>query len=240
MLSESPNILQMIMGAGLVVKLVMMILFVFSVTSWVIIWIKYRMIRNAFKESIAFSETFWSSRNLSEAFTNAKQLRSSPIANIFRTGYQELKKFSRPKTDSDSFDKNLSLGSRFEGIENVKRALRRSSNTELTKMSQLIPFLATAGNTSPFIGLFGTVWGIMSAFHGIGVTGNASLAVVAPGISEALVVTAAGLAVAIPSVIGYNFFVQKIKIIDTEMQSFSADFLNIVERDILRSKGINA
>lgn len=104
-------------------------------------------------------------------------------------------------------------------------------------MTQLVPFLATAGSTAPFIGLFGTVWGIMSSFHGIGLTGSASLAVVAPGISEALVATAAGLAVAIPSVIGYNFFMQKIRVIDTEMQSFSADFLNIVERDILRSKG---
>ena len=131
------------------------------------------------------------------------------------------------------------LTTQFEGIENIKRALRRSSNTEITKMTQLVPFLATAGSTAPFIGLFGTVWGIMSSFHGIGQSGSASLAVVAPGISEALIATAAGLAVAIPSVIGYNFFVQKIRIIDTEMQSFSADFLNIVERDILRTKGNN-
>ncbi len=237
MIVESSDILQMIIGAGLVVKLVMLILFFFSITSWAIIFIKFRLIRNAFKESIIFSETFWSSRNLSEAFTNAKQLRSSPVANIFRTGYKELKKFSKPKNISEQTQGNGSLGSQFEGIENIKRALRRSSNTEITKMTQLVPFLATAGSTAPFIGLFGTVWGIMSSFQGIGQSGSASLAVVAPGISEALIATAAGLAVAIPSVIGYNFFVQKIRVIDTEMQSFSADFLNIVERDILRSKG---
>lgn len=239
MVAESTDFIQMIGNAGLIVKLVMLILLFFSITSWTIIIIKYRYIRNAFRESLAFSESFWSSRNLAEAFANAKQLRSSPVANIFRTGYQELKKFSKAQSPSElkSSVSMVSLGSQFEGISNITRALRRSSNTEITKMTQLVPFLATAGSTTPFIGLFGTVWGIMSAFHGIGQSGSASLAVVAPGISEALVATAAGLAVAIPSVIGYNFFMQKIRVIDTEMQSFSADFLNIVERDILRAKG---
>jgi biopolymer transport protein TolQ len=97
----------------------------------------------------------------------------------------------------------------------------------------MVPFLATVGNTAPFIGLFGTVWGIMNSFHGIGKMGSASLAVVAPGISEALIVTAAGLAVAIPAVIAFNYFMQKIRVIETELISFSADFLNIIERDIL-------
>ena len=98
------------------------------------------------------------------------------------------------------------------------------------------PFLATTGNTAPFIGLFGTVWGIMNSFHGIGLRGSASLAVVAPGISEALVATAAGLAAAIPAVIAFNYFMNKIRIVETEMQSFSADFLNIIERDIIRTE----
>ena len=101
-------------------------------------------------------------------------------------------------------------------------------------MTQMVPFLATTGNTTPFIGLFGTVWGIMNSFGGIGQSGSASLAVVAPGISEALVATAAGLAAAIPAVIAFNFFMNKIRIVESEMQSFSADFLNIIERDILR------
>lgn len=103
-------------------------------------------------------------------------------------------------------------------------------------MTQMVPFLATTGNTTPFIGLFGTVWGIMNSFHGIGLRGSASLAVVAPGISEALIATAAGLAVAIPSVIAFNYFMQKIRIIESELQSFSADFLNIIERDLLRAE----
>jgi biopolymer transport protein TolQ len=127
-----------------------------------------------------------------------------------------------------------SLGFQTSGIENVKRTLRRAINTEMTRLTQMVPFLATTGNTTPFIGLFGTVWGIMHSFRAIGLKGSANLAVVAPGISEALIATAAGLAVAIPSVIAFNYFNQKIRVIESELQSFSADFLNIVERDILR------
>jgi biopolymer transport protein TolQ len=127
-----------------------------------------------------------------------------------------------------------SLGSQATGIENIKRTLRRAINTEMTRLTQMVPFLATTGNTTPFIGLFGTVWGIMNSFRSIGLKGSANLAVVAPGISEALIATAAGLAVAIPAVIAFNYFNQKIRVIESELQSFSADFLNIVERDILR------
>ena len=125
------------------------------------------------------------------------------------------------------------LRARFSGSENVERALRRAVNTEIAQLTQLTPFLATTGNTTPFIGLFGTVWGIMNSFHDIGQRGSASLAVVAPGISEALVATAAGLAAAIPAVIAFNYYTQRIRSIETELHSFSADFMNIVERDIL-------
>jgi biopolymer transport protein TolQ len=131
------------------------------------------------------------------------------------------------------------LGARFTGTENINRSLRRAINSEMTRLTQMVPFLATTGNTTPFIGLFGTVWGIMNSFHNIGMRGSANLAVVAPGISEALIATAAGLAVAIPAVIAYNYFNQKILTIETELQSFSADFLNIIERDILRSERKN-
>ena len=128
----------------------------------------------------------------------------------------------------------FAFGTRFAATDNVKRALRRAINTEMTRMTQMVPFLATTGNTAPFIGLFGTVWGIMNSFHGIGLKGSANLAVVAPGISEALVATAAGLAAAIPAVIAFNFFMSKIRVVESELYNFSADFLNIIERDILR------
>jgi biopolymer transport protein TolQ len=237
MIEQQFDIIEMISNAGLVVQFVLLLLLFFSVTSWAIILVKFRYFGKAFKESAYFTEFFWKSRDLSNAFVKAKQLRSSPIARIFRVGYLELKKLSQsglpiwsPPSESDG----QPLGSRFAATDNVKRALRRAINTEMTRVTQMVPFLATTGNTTPFIGLFGTVWGIMGSFHGIGLKGSANLAVVAPGISEALVATAAGLAVAIPAVIAFNHFTQKVRILESELQSFSADFLNIIERDILR------
>ncbi len=233
------DIIQLLGNAGLVVRLVLLMLLFFSVTSWAIIIIKWRYIRRAYRESNRFIEYFWKSRDLASAYTKAKQLAGCPIARIFRIGYVELKRVSqtgRSSADPDHGSSDLLKG-RISGAENVKRALRRAINTETTRMTQMVPFLATTGNTAPFIGLFGTVWGIMGSFHGIGERGSASLAVVAPGISEALVATAAGLAVAIPAVIAFNHFMQKIRVIESELISFSADFLNIIERDILPTKG---
>lgn len=226
------DIIHMVRNAGLMVQMVLLLLLFFSITSWAIILIKYRYIRKAYRESAFFTDVFWESRDLAVAFKEAKELRGSPIARIFRIGYVELKKLSQTGTLNPSGKEAATLGGRLGGIENVKRSLNRAINTEVTRMTQMIPFLATTGNTTPFIGLFGTVWGIMNSFHGIGQKGSASLAVVAPGISEALVATAAGLAVAIPAVIAFNYFMQKVKVIESELESFSADFLNIIERDI--------
>jgi len=226
------DLIQLLGNAGIVVRFVLLLLLFFSVTSWAIIIIKWRYIRKAYRESNRFIEYFWKSK--------AKQLAGCPIARIFRIGYVELKKVSQTgSSQADNVQRQGSqpLKGRISGAENVKRALRRAINTETTRMTQMVPFLATTGNTAPFIGLFGTVWGIMNSFHGIGERGSASLAVVAPGISEALVATAAGLAVAIPAVIAFNHFMQKIRVVESELISFSADFLNIIERDILPTKG---
>lgn len=234
------DIVNMIRNAGPVVQFVMLLLLFFSIMSWAIILIKYRYIRRAYRESAEFNDFFWKSRDLSNAFAKAKQLPGSPVARIFRIGYVELKKLSQsaapvsPAANPPAGSQSMSLDARFTGTDNIKRALRRAITTEMTRMSQMVPFLATTGNTAPFIGLFGTVWGIMHSFAGIGQKGSANLAVVAPGISEALVATAAGLAAAIPAVIAFNFFMSKISVVESELQSFSADFLNIVERDILR------
>ena len=239
MTPDKIDVIRIFADAGLMVQFVLLLLLFFSITSWTIILIKFRYIRNALSESGLFIDYFWKSRDLSNAFAKAKQLHGSPLARIFRIGYIELKKTSQagsnfqsggtpqPETPTTSF------GTHGTGIEKVKRALRRAINTEMTRMTQMVPFLATTGNTTPFIGLFGTVWGIMGSFSGIGLKGSANLATVAPGISEALVATAAGLAAAIPAVIGFNYFMSKIRMIETELHSFSADFLNIVERDIL-------
>ena len=237
------DIFHMVINASLMVQFVLLLLLFFSISSWAIIIIKFRYIRRAIRESGLFTDFFWRSRDLSAAFAKAKQLNGSPIARVFRIGYVELRKLSQsgipistvpsPHSDGDLSSSN----GQFSGTDNVKRSLRRSITTETTRMTELVPFLATTGNTAPFIGLFGTVWGIMDSFHSIGLKGSANLAVVAPGISEALIATAAGLAVAIPAVIAFNFFMQKVRIIESELQSFSADFLNIIERDLMRVEG---
>jgi biopolymer transport protein TolQ len=228
MTAESIGLLYMLNGAGPVVKFVLLVLLFFSIISWAIMFIKFKYIRKSYKESADFTDIFWQCRTLADAFTKAKSLRSSPMARIFITAYMEMAR-------SDKKDGKSTLRtetSYIQAMGSVKRTLRRAINVEVRRLTQLVPFLATAGNTAPFIGLFGTVWGIMNTFHGIGLTGSASLAVVAPGISEALIATAAGLAVAIPSVIAYNYFTDRIRVLDSELQSFSSDLLNIMEKDI--------
>lgn len=235
-MSNSLDILHIVAEAGAMVQLVLLLLLFFSLTSWTIILIKFLYMRRAFRQSEAFTNIFWESRDLSLAYKEASLLDGSPIARLFSIGYAELKKL-RQSGGKSMPDDDDSLSEKFTGLDNVKRSLRRAITTETTRMTQMIPFLATAGNTTPFIGLFGTVWGIMESFRSIGLSGTASLAVVAPGISEALVATAAGLAVAIPAVIAFNYFMQRIRVMESELQIFAADFLNIIEMDILPAKG---
>ena len=242
-MSTNLDLVHMISNAGFVVQMVMLTLLFFSITSWALIIIKFRYLKRAFKDSSQFVEFFWKCRDLSDAFSMAKKLSASPVARIFRVGYVELNKVSRVSREGGKAaarrggEKTGTINGQGAGTENVKRALRRATNAEMARMTQMVPFLATTGNTTPFIGLFGTVWGIMNSFHGIGLSGSASLAVVAPGISEALVATAAGLAAAIPAVIAFNHFSNRIGVLETELNNFSADFLNIVERDILTVGG---
>jgi len=231
----SSEIIQMILYAGPMVRFVLLLLLFFSVMSWAIIFAKHFSIRKARKESAQFLDLFWNSRDLSEAFTSSKRFRRSPLAKVFRVAYVELKKVN--SSQSSSTGDQASLSQKMVGVDNVKRALRRAVNMELTGLGKALPFLATTGNTTPFIGLFGTVWGIMNAFTGIGLKGSANLAVVAPGISEALIATAAGLAAAIPAVVAYNYFTNKVRVLESEMHNFSADFLNLIERDLIRRRG---
>jgi len=241
-MTQQTDIINMIVNAGLMVQFVLALLLFFSVMSWAIMIVKYRYLQKAFRESAYFTDFFWRSRDFADAFGKARKLTKSPIARIFSVGYVELQKLSQsgaPLSAKSSGRKKSTLSGRFAGTDTVQRALRRAINTEVTRMTQMVPFLATTGNTAPFIGLFGTVWGIMNSFHDIGLKGSASLAAVAPGISEALIATAAGLAAAIPAVIAFNYFMQKIRIIETELQSFAADFLNIIDRDLIREKEEN-
>ena len=237
MVPTQMDYIQIISNASLMVKFVLLLLLFFSVMSWSIIIIKIRYIRKAFKESDIFIDYFWKSRDLASAFTKAKQLSGSPVARIFRIGYAELRKLSTgSKSGSEpAVDENgPSLRQGFSGTDNVKRALRRAINTEMTRISQMVPFLATTGNTTPFIGLFGTVIGIMISFMQINAAGSAGMDVVSQGISEALIATAIGLMAAIPAVIAYNYFLRRIRVLSSEMENFSSDFLNIVKRHFLK------
>ena len=237
--ATSSDIIQMILYAGPMVRFVLLLLLFFSIVSWAIIFTKYRSMRKARRESAYFLDVFCNSRGLSDVFTASKRLRYSPVAGVFRVAYVELSKVRKPQSSSTGDDETgeMLLNHKMVAVDNIKRALRRAVNMELTGLSKALPFLATTGNTTPFIGLFGTVWGIMNAFRGIGLRGSANLAVVAPGISEALIATAAGLAAAIPAVMAYNYFTNKVRILESDMQNFSVDFLNLVERDFIRRKG---
>jgi biopolymer transport protein TolQ len=201
------------------------LLVVFSIVSWAIILQKFFSLRRASRESERFLTAFWEAKRLDTMYQQSESYKRSPLSQLFRSGYIELARLKKSAGDDDM------LGG---GIENVERALRRSQNAETTSLESLTSFLATVGSTAPFIGLFGTVWGIMKAFKDIGRMGSANLATVAPGISEALIATAAGLAAAIPAVIAYNFFLARIKVLTTEMETFSSDFLNIVKRHFFR------
>jgi len=237
--ATSSDLIHMIIYAGPMVRLILLILLFFSVVSWAIIFAKFRSIRKARKESAHFLDIFWNSRDLAEAFAASKRLQQSPVARVFRVAYVELRKVNQSQpagTGEINTDEGL-LGQNMVTVDNIKRSLRRAVNMELTGLGRALPFLATTGNTTPFIGLFGTVWGIMNAFRGIGLKGSANLAVVAPGISEALVATAAGLAAAIPAVVAFNYFHSKVHILESEMHNFSADFLNLVERDLMKRRG---
>ncbi|MBN2515257.1 MAG: protein TolQ [Deltaproteobacteria bacterium] len=227
----------MIFNSGPMVQFVLLLLLVFSVVSWAIILMKYRVIRKAKKENSMFMDNYMKSNNFSDIFVESKKFRYSTIAEVFRAGYTELGKLAKSRKESSQTSDNPESDKwsmEIRGIENVERALNRASESESSKLESFLSFLATTGNASPFIGLFGTVWGIMNAFRGIGTKGTATLAVVAPGISEALIATAAGLAVAIPAVIFYNYYLNKVKGISLETDDFVSEFLNIIERHYVK------
>lgn len=227
------SITNMILHAGPVGQLVMLVLLLCSVISWSIVFIKARLLKKVSMDTQDFLEAFWSSSKLSDAYGTAQEYEYSPEAAIFSAGFAELQKINKIRSRKDGGTQPETLDMQMATMDNLKRAIRKAESQQITEMGKYLPFLATTGSAAPFIGLFGTVWGIMASFHDIGQRGSASLAVVAPGISEALIATAAGLAVAIPAVVFYNYFANKLTYIDGEMQNFSTDFLNLIERDMI-------
>jgi biopolymer transport protein TolQ len=218
--------LELVLNAGPVVKLVLLILVYFSVVSWAIIFYKQLVIHRAIGDSERFLDFFWSKKSFDTIGKGLDDYKHSPLTVLFREVYSELAQNRRQSEGEEDGNLVADLGEQ----ERVARVLRRSTTSETHRLEKYLSFLATTGSAAPFIGLFGTVWGIMDAFHGIGTSGSASLAVVAPGISEALVATAIGLVAAIPAVIGYNHFVNKINVLIGEMDNFCQEMLNIVQR----------
>ncbi len=223
----SISIVDVVQDAGFVARCVLGFLCLMSVISWGIMIHKFRLFLRLGKDTRAFMEVFSRRGHLEQVYNFAKRLKNCPMARVFLAGYIELaRQFQISQSDSGGEDEELLL----EKLDSISRSLERATAQEVTKLESWLIMLGTTGSTAPFIGLFGTVWGIMEAFAQIGITGAASVAVVAPGISEALIATAAGLFSAIPAVIGYNYFVYRVKIEATNMDNFSLDMLSLIDR----------
>jgi biopolymer transport protein TolQ len=221
------DIISLITHAGAVPKAVLGLLALMSVISWYVIGSKWMYLARAYHRSVKFVEKFWDS-SLDEMWKQAQTSAPSPVSEVFRAGYQELVKLRKRHAQAQAGVKADEGG--LGDIESLERALSRARTMAVTEMENKVPFLATTASAAPFIGLFGTVWGIMNSFRNIGAKGAANLATVAPGIAEALVATAIGLVAAIPAVMGYNYLSRRIRVISAEMETFTNDFLNIIRR----------
>ena len=226
------NAFDAILHASPVVQLTLLILIGLSVVCWAIGYGKWKQLKSIHEANEVFSTKFWKASSLDELYEEVDTFQNSSLARIFKAAYLELKKIAESPHLNHASEN--SAKPQLSGLGNIERALRKSIENELADMESRLTILATTGSTGPFIGLFGTVWGIMGSFHKIGQMGSASLAVVAPGISEALIATAIGLAAAIPAVILYNNFVSRIRREEIDLNNFSTDFLNIAKRNFFQ------
>lgn len=225
------NIFENAFQSGPIVSLVLITLVTMSILTWAIFIAKWIYLRKVEKNSQKFIKNFWDSRSLNDLNCRLAEYPYSPLREIFRNGYSELVRGSQLK--EQAINEEIAINA---AMDNLTRSLYKSRFGEKKYLERYLPVLAISASTCPFIGLFGTVWGIMGAFEGIAKTGSSSLATVAPGISEALIATAFGLAAAIPAVVGYNIAVNKIKGLLITMEGFGFDFLNIVERYLIADK----
>lgn len=215
-------------AVALIVLVILLLGLILTVALTIAKWVQ---LTRATNENRQFLNLFWNEKSVEDAYAKSERFTKSPIAAIFKSGAREIKKITASRGEAGSWNVDE------HGLANVSRSLARTSNNEVASLEKFLPWLATLGSASPFIGLFGTVFGIINSFQKIAAEGNASLATVAPGISEALVATAAGLFVAIPAVIAYNSFANRIKRQAIDMDGFSQDFLNIVQRGSISGQG---
>ena len=221
---------QLLTQGGIIAEAVLVLLLIFSAISWAVILYKFWQYSRAGRHTSSFIDVFRKSSKFSEVQAVCRSLPDSPLVGLFQAGYAELNlqlRGGNPETKPAAAAARPTLKS----LDAVDRALLRATTVEMTKLERRVPFLATTASITPFIGLFGTVWGIMDSFQRIGVAGSSSLAVVAPGIAHALIATAAGLFAAIPAVYFYNHFTNRVKHFSAEMDDFSLEFLNIAERN---------
>jgi biopolymer transport protein TolQ len=227
------SLVSIVFGASPVVQLVLLLLLVFSVGSLGVILFKFRQLRLARRQSERFLEIFWEAKNLAGINNASIELKQSPVAHVFRSGYQELQRLTRTSSKRSGTSSENVESTELGGIENVERAMRRATTQEVTRLEKALTFLATTASTAPFVGLFGTVWGVMTAFRGLTTAQTSSIQAVAPGIAEALIATAVGLAAAIPAVVAFNHFAREVRVLTADMENFSAEFLNIAERHFI-------
>jgi biopolymer transport protein TolQ len=231
------SIIELVAESTLISKVVLLTLVLFSIASWGIILYKALIFRRSARQSSSFLDVFRRSNRFSEVQAVCRSLRDSPLVGLFQAGYAELTAQLRqvqPGLEPAGVGAAPPTGGPrplLKSVTAVDRALLRASAVEVNKLERYIPFLATTASITPFIGLFGTVWGIMIAFQGIGETGSTNLGVVAPGIAEALVATAAGLFAAIPAVYFYNYLSHRVKLFASDLDDFALEFLNIAERN---------
>ncbi len=230
-----PGIFTRALQGGIVVFSCLLILIWLSVLSWAVSLAKFFYLGRLKGTSETFIKSFWDSRSLNDLNGRLGDYAYSPPREVFRIGYGELVRGSQIRDQAQSSELAVHAA-----LENLGRALQKAKLQERRKLERYLSFLSITASVSPFIGLFGTVWGIMGAFEGIAQSGSASLAAVAPGISEALIATAFGLAAAIPAVIGYNIFVGKIRGLVGQIDGFCADFLNIVQRYLVTDRPRNS
>lgn len=225
----SVDIISLVLNASWVVKFVLMVLLLFSAASWAIIVYKSGHLRRAARQNAAFLAVFRKSSRFSEVQASCASLPASPLVGLFQSGYAELT--AQMRTQAEHRPPEAGGRPTLRSLEGVDRALLRATTTELGRLEHRVAFLATTASITPYIGLFGTVWGIMTAFQAIAGAGSTSLGVVAPPIAEALVATALGLFAAIPAVYFYNDLTNQIKAFANEMEDFSLEFLTIAERN---------
>lgn len=225
------GIVGLFLTSGLVGQAIVVVLLGFSVISWSMILLKYQYLRRAEKESHAFLAVFRKTKNVKELRAEAETRKYSPLASLFVEGSKEIELILRSFPDGAVPDDDRPALS-----QEIDRALKITTQDEVVYLERYLAFIGTTGTVAPLLGLFGTIWGIMDSFYGIGIKGSGDISALAPGLAGALVTTIAGLFVAIPAVVAYNYFAERIRDMGARMDSFSMEFLSFMERTVLRRK----